>query len=103
MGLGMLVISQKPASVDQLTVSQANTLILHRVVNPDDQTYIRNVGESLSNEDLEALKTVEAGVAIVTGDALKIRMSTLVKVRDRYSEPGTKKPSPIENLWRRNS
>ena len=102
MGLGMLVISQKPASVDQLTVSQANTLVLHRVVNPDDQTYIRNVGESLSNEDLEALKTVEAGVAIVTGDALKIRMSTLVKVRDRYSEPGTKKPSPIENLWRRN-
>ena len=103
MGLGMLVISQKPASVDQLTVSQANTLVLHRVINPDDQTYIRNVGESLSNEDLEALKTVEAGVAIVTGNALKIRMSTLVKVRDRYSEPGTKKPSPIENLWRRNS
>ena len=103
MGLGMLVISQKPASVDQLTVSQANTLILHRVVNPDDQTYIRNVGESLSNEDLEALKTVEAGVAIVTGDALKIRMSTLVKVRDRYSEPGTPKPNPIETLWSKNS
>lgn len=101
MGLGMLVISQKPASVDQLTVSQANTLVLHRVVNPDDQTYIRNVGESLSNEDLEALKTVEAGVAIVTGDALKIRMSTLVKVRDRYSEPGTPKPNPIETLWGR--
>ena len=27
MGLGMLIISQKPASVDQLTVSQANTFI----------------------------------------------------------------------------
>lgn len=103
MGLGMLVISQKPASVDQLTVSQANTLVLHRVVNPEDQTYIRNVGESLSNEDLEALKTVEAGVAIVTGDALKIRRSTLVKVRDRYSEPGAKKPSPIRSLWGGNS
>ncbi len=103
MGLGMLVISQKPASVDQLTVSQANTLVLHRVINPDDQTYIRNVGESLSNEDLEALKTVEAGVAIVTGDALKIRMSTLVKVRDRYSEPGTPKPNPIETFWKERS
>lgn len=32
MGLGMLVISQKPASVDPLTVSQANTLILHREI-----------------------------------------------------------------------
>lgn len=99
MGLGMLVISQKPASVDPLTVSQANTLILHRVINPDDQTYIRNVGESLASEDLETLKMVREGVAIVTGNALKTRMSTLVKVRNRYSAPGTDRPRPIENLW----
>ena len=100
MGLGMLVISQKPASVDPLTVSQANTLILHRAINPEDQNYIRNVGESLSVEDLETLKTVKEGVAIVTGDALKTRMSTLVKVRNRYSEPGTARPRPIEDIWR---
>ena len=99
MGLGMLVISQKPASVDPLTVSQANTLILHRVINPDDQTYIRNVGESLASEDLETLKMVKEGVAIVTGDALKTRMSTLVKVRNRYSEPGIEKPTPIQDIW----
>lgn len=100
MGMGMLIISQKPAAVDPLTASQANTLILHRAINPEDQTYIRNVGESLSSEDLETLKTVKEGVAIVTGDALKTRiMSTLVKVRNRYSEPGTEKPRPIETLW----
>lgn len=98
MGLGMLVISQRPASVDPLTVSQANTLILHRVINPEDQSYIRSVGEGLSVEDLETLKTVKEGVAIVTGDALKTRMSTLVKVRNRYSEPGTEKPRPIEAI-----
>ncbi len=99
MGLGMLVISQKPASVDSMTASQANTLILHRAINPEDQAYIRNVGESLSVEDLETLKTVEEGIAIVTGDALKTRMSTLVKVRNRYSQPGTEKPSPIKDFW----
>ncbi len=101
MGLGMLVISQKPASVDPLTTSQANTLILHRVINPDDQSYIRDVGESLSNQDLEILKTVKEGVAIVTGDALKTRMSPLVKIRNRYSEPGTERPRPIENKWKK--
>ncbi len=102
MGLGMLVISQKPASVDPLTVSQANTLILHRAINPEDQNYIRNVGESLSVEDLETLKTVKEGVAIVSGDALKTRMSTLVRVRNRYSEPGTARPRPIQRIWRNN-
>ena len=101
MGLGMLVISQRPASVDQLTVSQANTLILHRVINPDDQTYIRRVGESLSGEDLDTLRTVKEGIAIVTGNALKTsRMSALVKVRNRYSEPGTERPRPIEDIWK---
>ena len=99
MGIGMIVISQKPAAVDPLTASQANTLILHRVINPDDQAYIRSVGESLSADNLETLKTVGAGVAIVTGSAMKTRMSTLVKVRYRYSEEGTEKPAPIKKLW----
>ena len=100
MGIGMLVISQKPAAVDLLTASQANTLILHRVINPDDQAYIRSVGESLSADNLETLKTVGAGVAIVTGSAMKTRMSTLVKVRYRYSEEGTEKPTPIKDRWK---
>ena len=100
MGIGMLVISQKPAAVDPLTASQANTLILHRVINPDDQAYIRSVGESLSADNLETLKTVGAGVAIVTGSAMKTRMSTLVKVRYRYSEEGTEKPTPIKDRWK---
>ena len=102
MGLGLLVISQKPASVDPITVSQANTLILHRASNPDDQNYIRSVGESLSPEDIETLKTVKEGVAIVTGDALKTRISTLVKIRNRYSEAGVDRPRPIEAFWTQN-
>ena len=102
MGLGMLVISQKPASVDQLTVSQANTLVLHRVINPEDQNYIKRVGESLDEENLETLKKVKPGIALVTGNALKTKvMSPLVKVRYRYSEEGKKKPTPIANEWKK--
>ena len=99
MGLGMLIITQKPASVDSLTTSQANTLILHRVINPIDQSYIKDVGESLSGQDLETLKTVSPGVAIVTGNALESQVSPLVKIRNRYSEPGAKRPRPIQNKW----
>ena len=101
MGLGMLVISQKPAAVDQLTVSQANTFILHRVINPDDQNYIRQVGESLDQENLDTLKRVKPGIALVTGNALKTTvMSPLVKVRNRYSKPGKDKPTPIADMWK---
>jgi DNA helicase HerA-like ATPase len=97
MGLGLLVISQTPSSVDNLITSQANTQILHRMTNPDDLTYIKQISESLSQEDLENLKTVGEGTAIVTGVALKTRTSILVDVRMRYSEEGKQKPTPFKD------
>jgi DNA helicase HerA-like ATPase len=96
MGLGLLVISQTPSSVDNLVTSQANTQILHRMTNPDDLTYIKQISESLSQEDLENLKTVGEGTAIVTGVAMKTRTSILVDVRMRYSEEGKQKPTPFK-------
>jgi len=97
MGLGLLVISQTPSSVDNLITSQANTQILHRMTNPDDLTYIKQISESLSQEDLENLKTVGEGTAIVTGVAMKTRTSILVDVRMRYSEEGKQKPTPFKD------
>jgi DNA helicase HerA-like ATPase len=97
MGLGLLVISQTPSSVDNLITSQANTQILHRMTNPDDLTYIKQISESLSQEDLENLKTVGEGTAIVTGVAMKTRTSILVDVRMRYSEEGRQKPTPFKD------
>jgi DNA helicase HerA-like ATPase len=97
MGLGLLVISQTPSSVDNLITSQANTQILHRMTNPNDLTYIKQISESLSQEDLENLKTVSEGTAIVTGVAMKTRTSILVDVRMRYSEEGKQKPTPFKD------
>lgn len=96
MGLGLLVISQTPSSVDNLITSQANTQILHRMTNPDDLTYIKQISESLSQEDLENLKTVGEGTAIITGVALKTRSSILVDIRMRYSAEGKQKPLPFK-------
>jgi DNA helicase HerA-like ATPase len=96
MGLGLLVISQTPSSVDNLITSQANTQILHRMTNPDDLTYIKQISESLSQEDLENLKTVGEGTAIVTGVAMKTRSSILVDIRMRYSAEGKQKPLPFK-------
>ncbi len=99
MGLGLIIVSQKPASVDPLPVSQCNTLILHRVINPEDLSFVRTVGESISQEDIETLKTVERGVSIITGTALKTRRSLLVRFRDRLSKEGREHPRPLRRLW----
>lgn len=99
MGLGLLIVSQKPSSVDNLPVSQCNTLILHRVINPEDLSFVKSVGESISDEDIENLKTVGRGVSIVTGTALKIRKSLTVRFRNRLSQEGREHPKPLKRLW----
>ncbi|WP_029521658.1 ATP-binding protein [Persephonella sp. KM09-Lau-8] len=99
MGLGLIIISQKPSVVDNIPVSQCNTLILHRVINPEDLSFVKSVGESISEEDIENLKLVERGVSIITGTALKIRKSLMVKFRNRLSKEGREHPQPLKNLW----
>jgi len=99
MGLGLIIISQKPSAVDNIPVSQFNTLILHRVINPEDLSFVKSVGESISEEDIENLKLVERGVSIITGTALKIRKSLMVKFRNRLSKEGREHPQPLKNLW----
>jgi len=99
MGLGLIIISQRPSAVDSIPVSQCNTLILHRVINPEDLSFVKKVGESISEEDIENLKLVERGVAVITGTALKIRKSLMVKFRNRLSEEGREHPQPLKNLW----
>lgn len=99
MGLGLVIISQKPSSVDNIPVSQCNTLILHRVINPEDLSFVKSVGEAISDEDIENLKLVERGVSIITGTALKIRKSLMVRFRNRISEEGRRHPTPLKDLW----
>ena len=101
MGLGLVIISQKPSAVDNIPVSQCNTLILHRVINPEDLSFVKSVGEAISEEDLENLKLVEKGVSIITGTALKIRKSLMVKFRNRISKEGREHPQPLKILWKR--
>jgi DNA helicase HerA-like ATPase len=95
--LGLTIVSQKPSSVDEVTTSQANTFILHQLASPEDQSYVRKVTEGLSQEDLDLIKNLEEGVAVVSGDAVKVRRSVLTKVRLRYSREGIEKPTPLSD------
>ncbi len=91
--LGFGLISQKPSTVDPEVVSQSNTFILHQLKSPDDQEYVRSVTESMSKDELEMIKSLGTGRAIVAGVA--IQSPVLLKVYPRYSEEGIQEPTPI--------
>jgi hypothetical protein len=93
--LGFGLISQKPSTVDPEVVSQSNTFILHQLKSPDDQDYVRNVTESMSRDELDMVKNLGTGRAIVAG--VSVRSPVLLRVYFRHSEEGIQEPTPIRD------
>jgi DNA helicase HerA-like ATPase len=78
-GTGLVLISQRPSRVDETILSQCNSFLVLRLVNPKDQTYIRNIMENLSEQDSRMLPSFGPGEGIVSGQA--VRFPLLVKIK----------------------
>jgi hypothetical protein len=50
-GTGLVLISQRPSRIDETIISQCNSFLVLRLVNPRDQTYVQNIMENLSKSD----------------------------------------------------
>jgi DNA helicase HerA-like ATPase len=85
-GLGMMVISQRPARIDKNVLSQCNTQIILKVTNPNDLQAIRKGLEGISVEAEAEIKRLPPGVAmVVSGD---IERPIIVEIRVRKSRHG---------------
>lgn len=89
------LISQKPSTIDAEVSSQCNSLILHQLRSPDDQEYVKKVTEGLSKTEIDLLKNIGTGKAIVAQSA---KQTTLVDVFRRYSIEGIKEPKPLSDI-----
>lgn len=92
-GLAFGLISQKPSTIDAEVASQCNTILLHQLRSPDDQEYVKKVTEGLTTVELEMLKNIGTGKAVITGSG--IHSTTLTEIYPRYSLEGVKKPRPL--------
>ena len=77
-GLGLCLVSQSPKTVDHDALSQMNNMIILRLVEPEDQRHVQSASESLSNDLVNQLPSLNVGEAIVLG--LMSRIPTLVKI-----------------------
>ena len=77
-GLGLCLVSQSPKSVDPDALSQANNMIILRLVEPKDQRHVQAASEALSDDLVNQLPSLNIGEALVLG--LMTKVPTLVKV-----------------------
>jgi DNA helicase HerA-like ATPase len=65
-GIGLCLISQRPAFLDDVVVSMINSFFIHRVAF-DDVSFVRKVTGGLSKTRENKLTTLPKGHVIVTG------------------------------------
>ena len=85
-GFHLCVVSQRPARVDKNVLSQCNTQIILKIVNPSDQEYIRQSVETVTEDVVRDLPSLGRGEAIITGSAINLPVP--LRIRQRNTEAG---------------
>ncbi|TGC09420.1 ATP-binding protein [Methanolobus halotolerans] len=85
-GLGMMVISQRPARIDKNVLSQCGTQIIMKVTNPNDLKAISKGLEGVNSYVEDELMRLPAGVAMLVSN--DIERPILVDIRIRRSKHG---------------
>ncbi len=66
-GMGLIVVSQRPRSIDSAVLSQLGSLAIMKIVQQEDQTQVAAASESLSPKLLEQLPSLNPGEALLIG------------------------------------
>lgn len=85
-GIGFGIVSQRPKRISEDILSQCNTKIVLRIVEPNDQRYVQQASEQISEDLLTDIASLGVGEAVVVGSAVKIPAA--VKIRRFHGHYG---------------
>jgi DNA helicase HerA-like ATPase len=89
-GVGVVIISQRPSRLDETTLSQCNSFVIMRMVNPADQSFVRRVIETLGEDESQLLPDLDVGEALLSGQFINfpvlVRMKQPVSKGEREEE-----------------
>ncbi len=93
-GLSLIVSSQRPSELSKTILSQCNSFIVHRLQNPEDQKYIKQIVSSANSDLLNLLPVLPQQHAIIMGEA--VRSPVQLKINDIKTKPDSSNPKYIE-------
>lgn len=96
-GVGLCVVSQRPADVSETVLAQCNSYICLRISNPDDQEFVRSMVPEAAQGTFAALTSLAKGEAIALGEA--VPMPTRFKI-DMPNPPPNSTDIDYAGKWR---
>ncbi len=92
-GIGLVVITQRPADVNRTVLSQSNNFIAMRLTNAEDQSVIKRLFPDSLGNFAELLPILDIGEALIVGDA------SLLPSRIKVTEPTVEPQSATVDFW----
>ena len=97
-GIGLVIVSQRPAEVNRTVLSQSSNFIAMRLTNAEDQAVIKRLLPDSIGNFADLLPVLDIGEAIVVGDASLLPTRIVVDVPSQKPNSATVK---FWDEWRR--
>jgi DNA helicase HerA-like ATPase len=89
-GLSLVVASQRPSELSKTVLSQCSSFIVHRLQNPEDLRYFKEIVPGIYGPMLEQIPALAPQTALVLGEC--VPAPALVKIREARPKPRSRDP-----------
>ncbi|MHA2253969.1 MAG: helicase HerA domain-containing protein, partial [Candidatus Kariarchaeaceae archaeon] len=76
-----VLISQRPVNLSTTALSQCNSHLILRILNPHDLAYIGKTSEGINHETLGMLTSLGVGEALLVGEA--VNFPVFIQIRKK--------------------
>jgi uncharacterized protein len=97
-GIGAMVVSQRPAEVDETILSQCGTVLALRLSNPEDRARVKGALPDNLGGLIDLLPVLRTGEAIVAGEAARLPVRCRVTLPRPEYRPKSSDPK-VSEAW----
>lgn len=97
-GIGAMVVSQRPAEVDETILSQCGTIMALRLSNPEDRSRVKGALPDNLGGLVDLLPVLRTGEAIVAGEAARLPVRCRVTLPAPEHRPKSSDPQ-VSEAW----
>jgi uncharacterized protein len=94
-GIGMMLVSQRPAEIDQTILSQCGTIFALRLSNSTDRSHVRSSASDNLEGLFATLPVLRTGEAIIVGEAVNLPIRTLIDRPSSRRRPDSTDPKVV--------
>jgi len=91
-GVGAMIVSQRPAEIDQTILSQCGTMFAMRLANATDRSHVTGTVSDNLEGLFNMLPSLRTGEAIIVGEAVHLPLRALIEAPAKNRRPDSHDP-----------